>query len=98
VGGHAPLDQTNLTCGQDASSEVVEEASKRGEQNQTRGGRPHQAAGGSPSRRVSSIVAEPPKYLGPPAPVIVLRTSDGDAEDPPTLEVLMQNWSANTKG
>ena len=32
-------------------------------------------------------VAEPPKCLGPPTPVIVLRTSDTDAEDPPTLEV-----------
>ena len=32
-------------------------------------------------------VAEPPKCLGPPTPVIVLRTSDGDAGDPPTLEV-----------
>jgi len=31
-------------------------------------------------------VAEPPKCLGPPTPVIVLRTSDGDAGDPPTLE------------
>ena len=28
-----------------------------------------------------------PKCLGPPTPVIVLRTSDGDAGDPPTLEV-----------
>ena len=33
------------------------------------------------------FVAEPPKCLGPPTPVIVLRTSDGDAGDPPTLEV-----------
>ena len=33
------------------------------------------------------IVAEPPKCLGPPTPVIVLRTSDGDAGGPPTLEV-----------
>ena len=33
------------------------------------------------------IVAESPKCLGPPTPVIVLRTSDGDAGDPPTLEV-----------
>jgi len=33
------------------------------------------------------VVAEPPKCLGPPTPVIVLRTSDGDAEHPPTLEV-----------
>ena len=33
------------------------------------------------------IVAEPPKCLGPPTPVIVLRTSDGDAGSPPTLEV-----------
>jgi len=32
-------------------------------------------------------VAEPPKCLGPPTPVIVLRTPDSDAEDPPTLEV-----------
>jgi len=32
-------------------------------------------------------VAKPPKCLGPPTPVIVLRTSDGDAGDPPTLEV-----------
>ena len=32
-------------------------------------------------------VAEPPKCLGPPTPVVVLRTSDGDAGDPPTLEV-----------
>ena len=32
-------------------------------------------------------VAEPPKCLGPPAPAIVLRTSDGDAGSPPTLEV-----------
>ena len=34
-----------------------------------------------------SAVAEPPKCLGPPAPAIVLRTSDGDAGSPPTLEV-----------
>jgi len=34
-----------------------------------------------------SIVAEPPKCLGPPAPVIVPKTSDGGAEDPSTLEV-----------
>ena len=33
------------------------------------------------------LVAEPPKCLGPPTPVIVLRTSDGDAGDPPTLEI-----------
>ena len=33
------------------------------------------------------IVAEHPKCLGPPTPVIVLWTSDGDAGDPPTLEV-----------
>jgi len=33
------------------------------------------------------LVAEPPKCLGPPTPVIVPRTSDGDAGDPPTLEV-----------
>ena len=32
-------------------------------------------------------VAEPPKCLGPPTHVIVPRTSDGDAGDPPTLEV-----------
>ena len=32
-------------------------------------------------------VAEPPKCLGPPTPVIVLRTSDGDVGDHPTLEV-----------
>ena len=32
-------------------------------------------------------VAEPPKCLDPPTPVIVPKTSDGDAEDPPTLEV-----------
>ena len=32
-------------------------------------------------------VAEPPKCLGPSTPVIVPRTSDGDAGDPPTLEV-----------
>jgi len=32
-------------------------------------------------------VAEPPKCLGPPTPVIVLRTFDGDAGDPPTQEV-----------
>jgi len=32
-------------------------------------------------------VAEPLKCLGPPTPVIVLRTSDGDAGGPPTLEV-----------
>ena len=32
-------------------------------------------------------VAEPPKCLGPPTPVIVPKTSDGDAGDPPTLEV-----------
>jgi len=32
-------------------------------------------------------VAEPPKCLGPPAPVIVPKTSDGDAGDPSTLEV-----------
>ena len=32
-------------------------------------------------------VAEPSKCLGPPAPAIVLRTSDGDAGSPPTLEV-----------
>jgi len=35
----------------------------------------------------SIIVAEPPKCLGPPTHVIVLRISDSDAEDPPTLEV-----------
>ena len=33
------------------------------------------------------FVAEPPKCLGPPAPAIVLRTSDGDAGSPLTLEV-----------
>ena len=32
-------------------------------------------------------VAEPPKCLGPPAPVIVPKKSDGDAGDPPTIEV-----------
>ena len=32
-------------------------------------------------------VAEPPKCLGPPAPVIVPKTSGGDVGDPPTLEV-----------
>jgi len=32
-------------------------------------------------------VAEPPKCLGPPTSAIVLRTSDGDAGSPPTLEV-----------
>jgi len=32
-------------------------------------------------------VAEPPKCLGPPTPVIVPMTSDGDVGDPPTLEV-----------
>ena len=32
-------------------------------------------------------VAEPPKCLGPPTPVIVPRTSDSDVGDPPTLEV-----------
>jgi len=31
-------------------------------------------------------VAEPPKCLGPPTPIIVLRTSDGDVGDPSTLE------------
>ena len=34
-----------------------------------------------------TAVAEPPKCLGPPAPVIIGKTSDGDAGDPPTLEV-----------
>ena len=36
---------------------------------------------------LSFVVAEPPKRLGPTTPVIVLRTSDGDAGDPSTLEV-----------
>ena len=36
-------------------------------------------------------VAEPPKCLGPPAPVIVLKTSDGNAGDPPTLE---ERWAS----
>jgi len=36
---------------------------------------------------LSHFVAEPPKCLGPPAPVIVLGTSDGGVGDPPTLEV-----------
>jgi hypothetical protein len=31
-------------------------------------------------------VAEPPKYLGPLTPVIVPKTSDGDARDASTLE------------
>ena len=39
------------------------------------------------SRGCLSSVAEPPKCLGPQTPIIVLRTSDGDAGDPPTLEV-----------
>ena len=36
---------------------------------------------------INASVAKPPKCLGPPTPVIVLRTSDGDAGDPSTLEV-----------
>jgi len=40
-----------------------------------------------PHSDVRDTVAEPPKCLGPPAPAIVLRTSDGDAGSPPTLEV-----------
>jgi len=35
---------------------------------------------------MDNTVAEPPKCLGPPSPVIVLRTSDGDVGDPYTLE------------
>ena len=41
-------------------------------------------------------VAEPPKRLGPPTPVIVLRTSDGDVGDPPTLEVRWASQDAHS--
>ena len=43
-----------------------------------------------------SSVADPPKCLGPPAPVIVPKTSDGDAGDPPTLEVRWASQDAHS--
>jgi len=41
-------------------------------------------------------VAEPPKCLGPPTPVIVLRTPDGGVGDPPTLEVRWTSLDAHS--
>ena len=41
-------------------------------------------------------VAEPPKCLGPPTPVIVPRTSDSDAGDPPALEVRWASLDAHS--
>ena len=41
-------------------------------------------------------MAEPPKCLGPPAPVIVPKTSDGDAGDPSTLEVWWASQDAHS--